>query len=82
MEDFLGKAVCVFNNEWIDDPTVKVNGFDLLRKLWVQLIRIKRAHGRCNACLYKWKVSDSPECDCGGTQQTIPHIVLFCPLDR
>ena len=46
----------------------------------IQLNRIRTGHGRCNACLYKWKVSDSSECDCGATEQTIPHIVLLWPL--
>ena len=70
----------MFNNEWIDDPTVQVNGFDLPRKLWVQLNRIRTAYGRCNAFLYKLKVSGSPKFDCGATEQTIPHIVLFDTL--
>ena len=46
----------------------------------VQLNRIRTTYGRCNTCLYKWKVTDSPECDCGASEKTIPYIVLFCPL--
>ena len=70
----------VFNNEWISDPSKRVNGFNLKRKDWVQLNRIRTAHGCCNAFLFKWKVASSPACDCGVTEQTILHIVLFCPL--
>ena len=52
------------------------------RKEWVTLNRIRTHQGRCNACLFKWKVVDAPGCDCGAVSQTVAHIVLFCPLRR
>ena len=70
----------VFNYEWIVDPTVKVNDFNFPRKVWVALNRIRTGYGVCNASLFKWNLIDSAACDCGATEQTIPHIVLFCPL--
>ena len=72
----------VFNHEFICDPTVKINGFDLPRKFWSLLNRIRTCQGCCNSCLYKWGIVDSPCCDCGSMDQTIPHIVLNCPLRR
>ena len=70
----------VFNHEFVIDPTKKLNGFDLHRKYWIALNRIRTCQGRCNYCLFKWNVADSPFCDCGQVDQTIPHIVLSCPL--
>lgn len=72
----------VFGNEIINDPTKKVPGTELKRKEWVTLNRIRTHQGRCNACLFKWKVVDAPGCDCGAVSQTVAHIVLFCPLRR
>lgn len=70
----------VVNEYLIDDPTTRVPGFSLSRIAWVRLNRIRTNQGRCNYCLFKWKIVDSPACDCGATEQTIGHIILFCPL--
>ena len=66
-----------FNNEFIVDPILKVNGFGLPGKVWVTLIRVRTYQGRCNATLHKWNMVDSPKCGCGAFEQSIPHIVLF-----
>lgn len=69
----------VFNCELIDDPANVPGGFNLERKIWVKLNRLRTGHGKCNHCLARWG-SGSPECDCGGVDQTMAHIVLNCPL--
>ena len=46
----------VFNHEFVIDPTKKLNGFDLHRKYWIALNRIRTCQGRCNYCLFKWNV--------------------------
>jgi hypothetical protein len=69
----------VINNELVNDPNNKVPGFSLDRKSWVTLNRIRTNQGRCNYSLHKWGIIDSPQCDCGATEQTIAHILSFCP---
>jgi hypothetical protein len=55
---------------------------NLYRKLWVTLNRLRTHQGRCNKCVFKWGVIDDPSCDCGASEQSICHIVCFCPLRR
>lgn len=70
----------LFNKDFVSDPVQKLNGFDLERKHWVLLNRIRTGKGRCNACLFQWKIINFETCDCGSSSQTIPHLILFCPL--
>jgi hypothetical protein len=70
----------LFNKNFVIDPTVKLNGFEMKRKFWSRLNRIRTGQGRCNYCLHKWKIIESPECDCGAALQNMSHIILFCPL--
>lgn len=70
------------NYELIDDLTKKVPGFDLERRAWATVNRIRTNQGRSNYCLFKWGIINSPNCDCGPTQQTIAHIVGFCQRRR
>ena len=73
----------VFNHHLIEDPTVKVPGFDLSRQLWCKLNRIRTGHGRCNSMLSKWNVVPSPYCsNCNNVEETISHIVQECPLTK
>jgi len=69
----------VFNHEFVIDPTKKLNGFDLPRKYWIALNRVRTCQSCCNYCLFKWNVGDSPFCDCGQVDQIIPHIP-YCPF--
>lgn len=54
-------------------------GFDLPRKSWSTLNRIRTGHGVCADSLYKWKMRTSAECDCGAEKQTIQHMIAECP---
>lgn len=76
------EAEQVINHELIDDPTKKVPGFELDRRAWVTVNRIRTNQGRCNYCLFKWGVINSPMCDCGPVDQTITHIIGFCQTRR
>ena len=67
------------NSELVPDPTVMLPGYDLPRKAWSALNRIRSNHGRCNAMIHKWDPGKSPACDCGYNSQTIHHIVKDCP---
>lgn len=46
----------VRNNELVSDPTLKQAGFDIPRKAWVRLNRIRTGHGN---------MADSTNCNCG-----------------
>lgn len=56
--------------------------FNLPRKAWLNLNRLRTGHGNCNQMLFKWGFIDDPSCSCGEPQQTMSHILLDCPLYR
>ena len=56
------------------------HGFNLPRKLWVRLNRIRTGHGRSGSALYRWGMRSNPECECGAASQTMGHITYECPL--
>ena len=74
--------VNVFNKFLIDDPSKRVPGFDLPRRVWCSLNRLRTGHGRCNDMLFKWGALDSPECICGFANETIQHLVVDCPVSK
>ena len=57
-------------------------GADLPRLSWCRLNRLLSGDGRTAACLYKWGLRDSPQCDCGNTPQSCLHLVEDCPSRR
>lgn len=69
----------VTNHSLVTDPTKKLAGFDLDRKTWKTINRIRTGHGRTGQMLSRWN-NTSPECDCGANSQTMEHIVNVCPL--
>ena len=48
----------VVNMDFVVDPTVKLSGFELNRKSWKNLNRIRTNCGICNYSLYKWNKTD------------------------
>ena len=72
----------VSNYHLIEDPTIRVGGFDLPRLAWTRLNRLRTGHGKCKSCLFKWGLADSPACDCCAYDQTMCHIINNCPLRR
>ncbi len=72
----------VRNHELIDNPSVKVPGYELPRKAWVPLNRIRTGHGNCNHFLHLWNLVSSARCDCGALNQTMSHIVNDCPIRK
>ena len=55
-------------------------GFDLPRKAWSTLNRIRTNCGTCADSLHRWGKLPSAACDCGEERQTVKHIVQECPL--
>ena len=68
------------NADLTQDPTVRVNGFDLKRNEWTKLNRLRTGHGRSNYLMNKWGLCESAACDCGEPHQTMQHISDCCPL--
>ena len=68
------------NHDLVQDPTSEPAGFNLPRKQWVTLNRIRTLHARSAHHLHRWKMKDSPACDCGNPDQTVKHVVNDCPL--
>lgn len=58
--------------------TVPPAGFELPRKTWTTLNRIRTNHGRCADAFYRWNILPSSQCDCNAERQTIRHIIQEC----
>jgi len=69
------------NRHLISNPTQRVPGFDCPRAIWTNLNRIRTEQGNCNFLQHKWKIKNSPLCECGQIQ-TIRPIVEECPQTR
>ena len=72
-------ASAVSNKHIISDPCTQVPGFELDRKEWTLLNRLRTYHGRCAYNMYMWGLKPSPNCDCGDLQ-TMEHILTECPI--
>lgn len=72
----------VTNAALISDPSTVPGGFNLDRKLWVCLNRLRSGHGKNNQCRARWGQISSAVCDCGYAEQSMNHIVENCPLRR
>lgn len=57
-----------------------VPGQQLARHEWVTLNRLRTGHGRSGEMLHKWKMRDSPGCDCGHSLQSSSNVICDCPL--
>jgi len=80
-----------WNAEWADNPTrlrtsipdsgTHTPGMTLPRKAWVRPNHLRTGVGRFCSCLCKWGMASSAACECG-TEQTVSHVVLHCPIHR
>jgi len=75
------QSALVVNSSLVEDPTIRLPGFNLHRHQWTLLNRFRTGQGHCNACHKKWGFTDNELCDCGETQ-TMSHIVNSCPLTK
>ena len=68
-------------NEAVQQPSENLpSGSDLPRKEWVTLNRARAKVGRTAKNLQRWKISESSECTCGASEQTMEHILYNCSL--
>jgi len=74
-------AGTVHNKDLVSDPTTEVPGYDLPRRLWLRLNRIRTGQGCCAFLLHRWNAIDSPLCQCGEVQ-TMKHLVEECSIHR
>jgi len=54
-------------------------GFNLPRRQWIALNRLRTGHGRIGLMMHQWGLSSTPQCDCGHHTQSARHIVEECP---
>lgn len=71
----------VYNKQLIEDASSEVTGIELPRRTWVKLNRVRTGQGCVAFLLHRWKISDSPLCECGA-EQTMHHLVHSCPIHR
>nr|CAI5856365.1 unnamed protein product [Callosobruchus analis] len=72
------QATCPQHCQALPCITERLPGYELPRKVWSTLNRIRTKHGRCADSLYTWGKIPTPNCDCGADRQTIRHIVEDC----
>ncbi|UYV84687.1 hypothetical protein LAZ67_X003096 [Cordylochernes scorpioides] len=70
--------LAIANKDLVEDPNTKPPGYNLRRRTWSTLNRIRTSTGRCNYLLNKWNMSPDQNCDCGQIQ-TMHHILRDCP---
>ncbi|UYV74730.1 hypothetical protein LAZ67_12000730 [Cordylochernes scorpioides] len=70
--------LAIANKDLVEDPNTKPPGYNLPRRTWSTLNRIRTSTGRCNYLLNKWNMSPDQNCDCGQIQ-TMHHILRDCP---
>ena len=67
-------------HDLVTDPTCPQPGFNLPRRQFFTLNRLRCGQARCAESLHRWGVIASPACPCGESHQTTMHIVEECPL--
>ena len=74
-------AASVHNKNLINDPTAEVDGYNLPRRTWLRLNRLRTGQGCCAFLLHRWNIIESPLCHCGAIQ-TMKHLVEECTIHR
>ena len=79
-----------WNPEWLENTTgLRISasnigtyppGLALPRPAWFRLNR--RRIGVRRFCLHKWSMAPSAACECGAEEQTIDHVILYCPIHQ
>ena len=52
----------------------------LTRRNTATLVRLRTGHCSLNNYLNRFRITESPECQCGHTTETVRHYVMECPL--
>lgn len=74
------QEVCPEHCQALPCITERPPGYELPRKIWSSLNRIRTNHGRSADSLHKWGKVPSARCDCGADKQNIRHIVEECEI--
>jgi len=67
------------SNHLFDQPMMQPPGFNLTRRQWIVLNRLRTGHGRTGLMMHRWGLSPTPQCDCGHHTQSARHTVEECP---
>ncbi|UYV64725.1 hypothetical protein LAZ67_3001785 [Cordylochernes scorpioides] len=65
--------LAIANKDLVEDPNTKPPGYNLPRRTWSTLNRIRTSTGRCNYLLNKWNMSPDQNCDCGQIPNNAPY---------
>jgi hypothetical protein len=76
------RSADVKNKHLVEDPSRGVSGFELERKQWTTLNRIRTGCCKSASELHKWGYIPDPRCECGAPVQTLDHIITDCPIHR
>ena len=57
-------------------------GMGLTRAAWVKLNRLRTAVEKLHSSMHKWCLAPSPNCECGGSEQTVDYVLTACPIHR
>lgn len=68
------------NGHLVVNPADRVPGFNLPRREWCTLNRIRVDQSRCAYSMHRWGLKDSASCPCGSEEQTTTHIISDCHL--
>ena len=74
-------SASVVNHTIVTDPTNRQPHFDIPRHTQSLMNRFQTGQVLRRAILHKWRLDQSPSCDCG-QRQTMNHIVNMSPLTK
>lgn len=69
-----GRSSPLFN------PDDEIDKFDLPRKAWCNLNRLRTSTARTMETLTKWGLANDASCSCGHPSQSVDHIIYNCPV--
>ncbi|KAE9523030.1 hypothetical protein AGLY_016661 [Aphis glycines] len=81
-DEWTNSTLPIKNKNLVMDPNQGVMGMELPRHEWSVLNCLRTGHGRCADMMFKWRLQDSPACDCGNDRQTINHIIKECQIRK
>ena len=81
-DEWTNSTLPIKNKNLVMDPNQGVMGMELPRHEWSVLNRLRTGNGRCADMMFKWRLQNSPACDCGNDRQTINHIIKECQIRK
>ena len=67
---------------FVPETNARPVGMSLPRAAWVKLNRLRTGVGRFHSCMHKWRLTSSPNWECGASEQTADHVLTACPIHQ